>query len=96
MKVSELSSQIGRLYGLNNINIIMGRNGAGKSRFLRDIEQTISQNKQQFYVRYVSPERAGSFKRDGTILTNMSDNPEWLRHTRAVNQASNLVMTPIY
>lgn len=61
----------------------------GKSRFLRDIEQTISQNKQQFYVRYVSPERAGSFKRDGTILTNMSDNPEWLRHTRAVNQASN-------
>lgn len=89
MKVSELSSQIGRLYGLNNINIIMGRNGAGKSRFLRDIEQTISQNKQQFYVRYVSPERAGSFKRDGTVLTNMSDNPEWLRHTRAVNQASN-------
>lgn len=88
MKVSELSSQIGRLSGLNNINIIMGRNGAGKSRFLRDIDAMASQNKQQFYVRYVSPERAGSFKRNGTVLTNMSNNPEWLRQTRAVNQAS--------
>ncbi|HDR2758945.1 TPA: AAA family ATPase [Enterobacter mori] len=89
MKASELSGRISRLYDLNNINVIMGRNGAGKSRFLRDIEEAISQNKSQFYVRYVSPERAGSFKRDGNILTNMSDNPEWLRHTRAVNQASN-------
>lgn len=67
----------------------MGRNGAGKSRFLRDIEEVTSQNKELFYVRYVSPERAGSFKRDGNVLTNMSDNPNWLRQTRAVNQASN-------
>ena len=89
MKVNELSGQNSQLYGLNNINIIMGRNGAGKSRFLRDIEGTTSQNKQRFYVRYVSPERAGSFKRDGNVLTNMTDNPEWLRHSRAVNQASN-------
>ncbi|MEG5635468.1 AAA family ATPase [Enterobacter bugandensis] len=87
MKVSELSGQTGRLSGLNNINIILGRNGAGKSRFLRDIEAMISENKQQFYVRYVSPERAGSFKRDGNVLTNMSNNAEWLRQTRAVNQA---------
>ncbi len=88
MKVSELSGKTGHLYGLNNINIIMGRNGAGKSRFLRDIEEMASRNKQLFYVRYVSPERAGSFKRDGNVLTNMSNNSEWLRHTRAVNQAS--------
>ncbi|MBO9716385.1 MAG: hypothetical protein J7507_06145, partial [Pseudoxanthomonas sp.] len=78
-----------RLLALNNINIIMGRNGAGKSRFLRNIEGRSSQNKQDFYVRYVSPERAGSFKRDGNVLTNMSSNPEWLRHTRSVNQATN-------
>ncbi|ELY3085776.1 AAA family ATPase [Klebsiella aerogenes] len=88
MKVSELSGQTARLSGLKNINIIMGRNGAGKSRFLRDIEEMVSRSKQLFYVRYVSPERAGSFKRDGNVLTNMSNNSEWLRHTRAVNQAS--------
>ena len=66
----------------------MGRNGTGKSRFLRDIEGVASQNEQLFYVRYVSPERAGTFKRDGNVLTNMSRNPNWLRQTRAVNQAS--------
>lgn len=88
MKLSELCGHVARLTGLNNINIIVGRNGAGKSRFLRDIEASINQSKNQFYVRYVSPERAGSFKRSGSVLTNMSDNPEWLRQTRAVNQAS--------
>lgn len=66
----------------------MGRNGAGKSRFLRDIEEMISQDRTRFYARYVSPERAGSFKRDGNVLTNMSNSSEWLRQTRAVNQAS--------
>lgn len=67
----------------------MGRNGAGKSRFLRDIEEATNWNKQHFYVRYVSPERAGSFKRDGSVLTNMSSFPDWLRQSRAVNQADN-------
>lgn len=89
LNVNELKGQSAHLTNLNNINIIMGRNGTGKSRFLRDIEAISSQNKQQFYVRYVSPERAGSFKRDGNILTNMSNNPDWLRQTRAVNQATN-------
>lgn len=89
LKINELVGDAARLLALNNINIIMGRNGAGKSRFLRNIEGRSSQNKQDFYVRYVSPERAGSFKRDGNVLTNMSSNPEWLRHTRSVNQATN-------
>ncbi|MDV5823066.1 AAA family ATPase [Sphingobium naphthae] len=88
MKENELKGQTAHLIGLNNINVIMGRNGAGKSRFLRDIEEITNRSKQLYYVRYVSPERAGSFKRDGNVLTNMSNNPEWLRLTRAVNQAS--------
>lgn len=87
MKLNELSGTTAHLTGLNNINILVGRNGSGKSRFFRDIEARTSQHKKEFYVRYVSPERAGSFKRDGQILTNMSDSPEWLRQTRAVNQA---------
>lgn len=89
MKVRELMGQTAKLYYLNNINIIMGRNGSGKSRFLRDIEDRVNQDKNHFYVRYVSPERAGSFKRNGSVFTNMNDDPEWLRSTRAVNQADN-------
>lgn len=67
----------------------MGRNGTGKSRFLREIEEKNSKKQELFHVRYVSPERAGTFKRDGTILTHMSNNPDWLRQSRAVNQSSN-------
>lgn len=89
VKVNELKGQTAHLTNLNNINIVMGRNGAGKSRFLRDIEQAASRDSQRFYVRYVSPERAGSFKRDGNVLTNMSNDSTWLRQVRAVNQASN-------
>ncbi|WP_201791882.1 AAA family ATPase [Sphingopyxis witflariensis] len=89
LKIKELSGQAAHLINLNNINVIMGRNGAGKSRFLRDIDQVTSQNMQLYNVRYVSPERAGSFKRDGNVLTNMSNDPTWLRQVRSVNQASN-------
>ncbi|AEH86028.1 conserved hypothetical protein [Mesorhizobium opportunistum WSM2075] len=89
LKINELKGRSAHLTNLNNINVIMGRNGAGKSRFLRDIEEVTSQNKQLFYFRYVSPERAGSFKRDGSVLTNMSNDPTWLRQVRAVNQANN-------
>lgn len=89
LKVQELAGSSATLKNLNNLNIVMGRNGAGKSRFFRDIEQKCSENKKSFYVRYVSPERAGTFKRDGNVLTNMSSSPEWLRQTRAVNQAQN-------
>ena len=89
MKLNELRGHSAHLTDLNNINVILGRNGAGKSRFLRDIEAKASENKDLLYFRYVSPERAGSFKVDGNILTTMSDNPEWLRNVRSVNQASN-------
>ncbi len=65
----------------------MGRNGAGKSRFFRHLDQFCP--REEFNIRYISPERAGSFKRDGNILTHMSNNPEWLRNSRLGNQADN-------
>lgn len=88
LKTSELKGSKFHLRGLNNINIIMGRNGSGKSRFLRDIDQLIRQKKDEYYVRYISPERAGTFKRDGIVFQNMSNDPNWLPASRAVNQAT--------
>lgn len=89
MIVTELKGETALLSDLNNINVIMGRNGTGKSRFLRDIDQVASRSQETYYVRYVSPERAGTFKRDGNVLTNMSNSPDWLRGTRARNQVEN-------
>jgi energy-coupling factor transporter ATP-binding protein EcfA2 len=89
LEQTQLRGETAALNGLNNINLIMGRNGSGKSRFLRDIEEVASRSKDKFYVRYVSPERAGTFKRDGNVLTNMGNNPDWLRGNRARNQVEN-------
>lgn len=74
--------------GLKNINVLLGRNGAGKSRFLRKIDQALVRSN-DFNVRYISPERAGVFKRDGNVMTNMESNPHWIGDVRRVNQAAN-------
>ncbi|MCG3740684.1 ATP-binding protein [Vibrio cincinnatiensis] len=74
--------------GLKSINVLLGRNGAGKSRFLRAIDQAAFHNR-SYYVRYISPERAGVFRRDGNVMTNMESSPGWLEEVRRRNQAEN-------
>ncbi len=74
--------------GLKNINILIGRNGAGKSRFLRKIDEYTSGDR-EYFNRYISPERAGVFKRNGNVMTNMESNPDWLSSVRRRNQADN-------
>ncbi len=74
--------------GLNRVNIILGRNGSGKSRLLREFDKMMSKDA-NFRVRYVTPERAGTFQRDGNIDdTNTSTNAEWASSVRRNNQAS--------
>lgn len=85
---TELSAGVVTLTGLNNVNVVLGRNGAGKSRLLRAVEREIV-NDVLFNIRYISPERAGVFRRDGNILNNMERNPGWLSDVRRVNQAEN-------
>lgn len=89
MRVERLEWGQGSLAGLNNLNIIMGRNGAGKSRFMRSIDGYLSQQPNEFHAQYISPERAGTFQRDGNIITNMGADPNWMRNSRLVNQAYN-------
>jgi len=74
--------------GLKSINILLGRNGAGKSRLLRAVDEELSRNK-DINVRYISPERAGVFKRDGNVMTNMENDPNWIGDVRRKNQAEN-------
>lgn len=71
---------------IGNINVLLGRNGAGKSRYLRNLDKALSA-KNEFKVRYISPERAGVFQRDGSTLTNMEQDDMWLSMTRRRNQA---------
>lgn len=72
---------------LNRINIILGRNGAGKSRLLRTLDECMSAEA-RFRVRYITPERAGAFKRDGGIETNLISSPGWGSAVRRANQSA--------
>ncbi|HNA27830.1 MAG TPA: AAA family ATPase [Nitrospira sp.] len=76
------------LKNLNRINVIIGRNGAGKSRFLRALDNEMVINKNNYRVSYVTPERAGIFQRDPGIETNTSNSADWAANTRRANQAS--------
>lgn len=86
MQRTELNIGDVAITGLNNVNVLLGRNGSGKSRLLRTIDQGIA-NDQSFNVRYISPERAGVFRRDGNVLNNMERNSNWLKDVRRKNQA---------
>jgi AAA15 family ATPase/GTPase len=91
MKYSELKTQEAELLDISNVNIILGRNGAGKSRFLRalDIELSNDTNNLNFNVRYISPERAGVFRRDANLEINADRNTGYIKDIRRRNQAEN-------
>jgi len=74
-----------KLTGVNVINIILGRNGSGKSRFLRSLDSNMVGDA-RYRVSYVTPERSGSFQRDGSIETNTVTNPDWAVQIRRHNQ----------
>lgn len=74
--------------GLGPLNILLGRNGAGKSRLLQSLDAALMKS-DEHYVRYVSPERAGVFRRDGSVITNMERRDTWLADARRKNQAQN-------
>lgn len=89
MNLAEITAADAEIRGISNINLILGRNGAGKSRFLRNLESSLAGKATSFYVRYVSPERAGVFRPDGNIQNAMEQNKDWLRSTRSKNQVDN-------
>lgn len=69
------------------VNIIMGKNGCGKSSLLRHIEEQKMQLNPNFtLVKYISPERAGSLQHDANMEQNINSSPRWLAEVRRANQ----------
>ncbi len=73
--------------GLTNVNVIVGKNGAGKSQFLRQLNKGLS-GFAGFRVSYISPERTGTFDFEPQIDTNIQ-NVAWLQSQRLKNQGDN-------
>ena len=75
---------------IRRINVVMGRNGSGKSLLLRGIEtRWISQDSVDgfpFIARYIPPERGGPLQREPSFEESLRD-AAWYRGQNLKNQA---------
>lgn len=76
------------LRNLSDVNIVVGKNGCGKSRMLTRLEQALSGDRAFGAVKYVTPERGGQLKYEPHIDQNISQNERWLANDRRKNQTS--------
>jgi ABC-type cobalamin/Fe3+-siderophores transport system ATPase subunit len=74
-----------QLRSLEAINVVLGKNGCGKSRLLRSLEAAHRDNA---HVRYISPERGGELAFNANVLTQIEANPTWLSDERRRNLAT--------
>lgn len=69
---------------ITNINIVVGKNGCGKSTYLRALVQIL---RPTCGVTYISPERGGTFVTEINTESNMQNNPNYAADARHQNQA---------
>jgi len=75
------------LKNLNKINILLGKNGCGKSYLLRQVERELSTKINIFgKTKYITPERGGSLVYEAGIEQQTISYPSWLSDTRNKNQ----------
>ena len=72
------------LVNYNQINILLGKNGSGKSSILREMADH-PQNKPGI-VRYISPERGGALQHNSSVLDAIDSNPARMVNSRKKNQ----------
>ena len=77
------------LIGLSRKNVILGKNGSGKSFLLKVVEQHLQGNAAYGRVRYISPERGGVLLYDPGMDQTISNNPGWMGEQRRKNQSGN-------
>lgn len=77
------------LLGLTDINVILGKNGCGKSFLLKNFEQRLPASQAISLIRYISPERAGQLMYEPSIEQSIGRNPNWMPENRRQNQSGN-------
>lgn len=76
-----------QLHGLGKINIVLGKNGSGKSRTLRHFDSYCRKQKEEFgLVKYITPERGGEWKLNPSVEINLRNSPEWSTSVRSTNR----------
>ena len=72
------------LANLQKFNVLLGKNGSGKSTLLRAVDKKYATESR--LVRYITPERGGTLRYEGSIETNEGNVPNWLDNQRRNNQ----------
>jgi len=87
--VNALSAASYTLRNLGKINILMGKNGCGKSTLMRSISDKLRERTTESSdgkVKYISPERGGVLIYDPNTDHSILHNPDYLPNTRSNNQ----------
>ena len=77
------------LKGLGPVNVILGKNGVGKSQLLRELDNRCRGDTNTFgQVKYLSPERGGQLKFDAGVETSMQLD-RWTESVKRRNRVDN-------
>jgi len=77
------------LRNLGTVNVVLGKNGCGKSYMLKQVEQNFRQKNDVGRVRYISPERGGLLKYEAGVDQAILQNVNWMDDQRRKNQSGN-------
>src|SRR5262245_61192081 len=80
----DLEARDRKLVGLGTINVILGKNGVGKSEILRKIDETFQQDANCF-GKYISSERGGDLSFHASVEQNIRS-ANWMNTTRCRNR----------
>ncbi|MBB5166271.1 AAA family ATPase [Mycobacterium sp. AZCC_0083] len=73
--------------GLGRINVLLGKNGTGKSTVLKAFQRYVRNGGTRWgESKYITPERAGTLTYESGVEQNIINSPNWLVDTRLVNQ----------
>ena len=73
----------------SNLNVILGKNGCGKSYLLKELERKLQHLPGAKAIRYISPERGGVMKYEPNIDASIMSSPQWMSDVRRTNQSPN-------
>jgi predicted ATPase len=71
---------------LKKINIILGKNGCGKSSALKHVQLAVEAGEQIKSSKYITPERGGALKHDPSLEQNAASSERWLPNRLRNNQ----------
>lgn len=77
------------IHNLSSRNVLLGKNGCGKSHVLKHLHQKLRGREGFGTVRYVSPERGGLLNYEANIEQSIANDVNWIGNVRNRNQSEN-------